>query len=261
LYATPVKDRNGKITSALELVVDINERKVSEKKMEQMMKKLLMTNEKLGVVSKLTRHDARNKLSVITNNVFLAKKQLPKNHDSLEYLDAIESVSGQMANIFDFARIYEKLGTEELSYVDAKKSINEAVSLISCSDDVDFVVGCDRLVVMADSLLRQIFYNLVDNSLKHGKNVTQIRFRYKEGKNNLKLIYDDNGCGIPKDEKEHIFEEGYGKGTGYGLYLIKKTCDAYGWRINETGISGKGAKFTFTIPRKDKNGKTCYLAY
>jgi signal transduction histidine kinase len=58
---------------------------------------------------------------------------------------------------------------------------------------------------MADSLLRQIFYNLVDNSLKHGKNVTQIRFRYKEGKNNLKLIYDDNGCGIPKDEKEHIF--------------------------------------------------------
>ncbi|PVX23571.1 MAG: hypothetical protein CW691_10250, partial [Candidatus Bathyarchaeum sp.] len=260
LYATPVKDRNGKITSVLELVVDINERKVSEQKMEQMMKKLLMTNEKLGVVGKLTRHDARNKLSVIANNVFLAKKELPENHDAVEYLDAIEAVSGQMANIFEFARIYEKLGTEELSYVDVKKSVTEAISLVSCPDTVDFVVNCDRLVVMADSLLRQIFYNLVDNSLKHGKNVTQISFRYKETKNSLKLIYSDNGCGIPKDEKQHVFEEGYGKGTGYGLYLIKKTCDAYGWTIKETGDEGKGVKFTFTIPQKNKNGKTCYLA-
>jgi signal transduction histidine kinase len=165
-----------------------------------------------------------------------------------------------MANIFEFARIYEKLGTEELSYVDVKKSITEAISLISRPDDVDIVVDCDRLVVMADSLLRQIFYNLVDNSLKHGKNVTQISFRYNEGKNSLQLIYDDNGCGIPKNEKKHVFEEGYGKGTGYGLYLIKKTCDAYGWTIKETGSEGNGAKFTFTLPQKNKNGKTCYLA-
>lgn len=166
-----------------------------------------------------------------------------------------------MANIFDFARIYEKLGTEELSYVDVKKSVNEAISLISCSDKITFVVNCDRLVVMADSLLRQIFYNLIDNSLKHGEHVTQVSLRYEEGTDNLKLVYDDNGCGIPDSEKTKIFGEGYGKGTGYGLYLIKKTCDAYGWTIEETGVCGKGAQFTLTIPQKNKNGKTCYLTY
>ena len=138
----------------------------------------------------------------------------------LDYLDAIESVVDQMANIFDFAQIYEKLGTEELSYVDVQKSAEEAISLILCPDGTEFVVECDRLMVLADSLLRQMFYNLIDNSLKHGKNVTQIKLRYREEENSLDLIYEDNGCGIPQDEKDKIFEEGYGRGTGYGLRTL-----------------------------------------
>ena len=51
----------------------------------------------------------------------------------------------------------------------------------------------------------------------------KIRVYYKEGKDQLKLIYEDNGVGISEADKEKIFEEGYGKGTGYGLYLIKKS--------------------------------------
>lgn len=259
LYATPMKDKEGKIIAVLELIVDINERKASEKKIDEMMKKLLMTNEKLEVVGKLTRHDARNKLAVIVNNSFLAKKHLPEAHDVLDYLDAIESVVDQMANIFDFAQIYEKLGTEELSYVDVQKSAEDAISLILCPDGTEFVVECNRLVVLADSLLRHMFYNLIDNSLKHGKNVTQIRFSYKKRENSLELIYEDNGCGVPQDEKHKIFEEGYGKGTGYGLYLIKKTCDAYCWTIKENGTHSKGAKFTLIIPQNGKDEKTAYL--
>ena len=259
LYATPMKNKEGKVTAVLELIVDIDERKASEKKIDEMMKKLMMTNEKLEVVGKLTRHDARNKLAVTVNNIFLAKKHLPEAHDVLDYLDAIESVVDQMANIFDFAQIYEKLGTEELSYVDVQKSEEEAISLILCPDGTEFVVECDRLMVLADSLLRQMFYNLIDNSLKHGKNVTQIKLRYREEENSLDLIYEDNGCGIPQDEKDKIFEEGYGRGTGYGLYLIKKTCDAYGWTIKETGTHGKGAKFTLTIPQNSNDEKTAYL--
>ena len=143
--------------------------------------------------------------------------------------------------------------------MDVQKSEEEAISLILCPDGTEFVVECDRLMVLADSLLRQMFYNLIDNSLKHGKNVTQIKLRYREEENSLDLIYEDNGCGIPQDEKDKIFEEGYGRGTGYGLYLIKKTCDAYGWTIKETGTHGKGAKFTLTIPQNSNDEKTAYL--
>ena len=115
------------------------------------------------------------------------------------------------------------------------------------------------MTVLADSLLRQLIYNLIDNSLKYGETASQIKVYYQNGRDRLKLIYEDNGLGIPKDEKEKIFREGYGKGTGYGLYLIRKTCEAYGWTIKETGKPGKGAQFTMTIPKTDKGEKTRYI--
>jgi len=73
-----------------------------------------------------------------------------------------------------------------------------------------------------------------------------------------KLIYKDDGVGIPDDVKKNLFQEGYGKGTGHGLYLIKKICDAYGWTIQETGEAGKGVQFTITIPKNVKEGKRHY---
>jgi PAS domain S-box-containing protein len=238
---------------------DITERNAAWESLEETMNALVMINEKLGVVGKLTRHDARNKLSVIANNVYLAKQKLAADHTTLEYLGDIESAVDQMEKIFDFARTYEMLGVEELSYMNVEKSVNEAATLFSGLASVKLVNECQGLTVIADSLLRQLFYNLIDDTSKHGEKVSQIRVYYEEGEDQLKLVYEDDGIGIPNDEKEKIFREGYGKGTGYGLYLIKKMCEAYGWTIRETGKPGKGAQFTMTIPKTNKSGKLSYI--
>ena len=114
---------------------------------------------------------------------------------------------------------------------------------------------------MADSLLRLFCYNLIDNSLKHGEKVSHIRFYSEKIKKHegdveekdeygLKLVYEDNGIGIPMAKKEKIFKEGYGKGTGYGLYLLRKMCEVYDWTIRETGKQGKGARFIISIPKE-----------
>jgi signal transduction histidine kinase len=50
-------------------------------------------------------------------------------------------------------------------------------------------------------------------------------------------------------KKKKIFNEGYGKGTGYGLYLIRKTYEAYGWTIHETGVPGKGRTICYEYPK------------
>jgi PAS domain S-box-containing protein len=238
---------------------DITERKEAEKKLDEMMDELVTINEKLGVVGRLTRHDARNKLSIIANNVYLAKQKLPANHNSLKYLGDVESAVDQMEEIFDFARNYEMLGVEELFYMDVGKSVEEAAILLSGMNGVKLVNECQNLMVMADSLLRQLFYNLIDDTLKHGEKVSQIRVHYEEGEDRLKLVYEDDGVGIPENKKKLIFKEGYGKGTGYGLYLIKKICETFGWTIRETGKQGKGAQFTMTIPKTNKNGKESYI--
>jgi signal transduction histidine kinase len=112
--------------------------------------------------------------------------------------------------------------------------------------------------VLADSLLRQLFYNLIDNSLKYGEKVSQIRVHFEESKNCLRLVYEDDGVGVAEEMKSGLFREGFGKGTGYGLYLIKRICEAYGWDIQETCKKGGGARFVMTIPKAEKNGKKTY---
>jgi signal transduction histidine kinase len=51
--------------------------------------------------------------------------------------------------------------------------------------------------------------------------------------------------------KPKLFTKGYGKGSGLGLYLIKKTLEVYGWQITENGVEGKNARFEIAIPQSN----------
>jgi signal transduction histidine kinase len=215
-------------------------------------------NEKLRVVGRLSRHDVRNKLSAVVGNAYLTKKKLPANSEVLNYVAEIEKAVQQAVRIFDFARAYEMLGAEELAYVGAEKTINEAVSLFSDENNAKVTNECHGLQLLADSLLRELFYNLIDNSLKYGKKTSQIRIFYEKSEDQLELVYEDDGVGITPEEKLNLFKEGIGKGTGYGLYLIKKMMEVYGWTIQETGQPGQGARFLITIPAINEKGKANY---
>jgi signal transduction histidine kinase len=96
--------------------------------------------------------------------------------------------------------------------------------------------------------------------LKYGQQLTCIKIHYERYGDALRLIYQDDGVGIPEEVRPKIFDEGYttGKGSGYGLFLIKKMVEVYGWTIEETGEQGKGAQFTITIPKTNANGKENY---
>ena len=238
--------------------LDITDRKKAEKSLNVAFDELALVNEKLGVVGRLTRHDARNKLTALMVNIYLAKQVLPPDSESLKYLTETESATEQIEKIFDFAQIYEQLGVEELWSIDVGESFERATSLLPDSPRIELVNDCSGVEVLADSLLDTLFYNLIDNSIKHGYKVSRIRIYCKTGKNKLKIVYEDDGVGIPKAEKKKIFIEGYGKGTGLGLHLIKIMCTIYGWTIKETGKHGKGSQFTITIPKTNKNGQIGY---
>lgn len=239
----PIFGENGFPNGIIGFAQDITERKKA-------LERMSIVNEKLGVVGKLTRHDVRNKLSTVIGNTYLTKKTLPNDHMALTYLKKIELACEQTTRVLDFAAAYESLGAEGLTLMDVSKAVEEAVSLIAESKGVNVVNICQGLTVMADSALRQLFFNLIENSLEHGKNVSQIKIYYEEGKDRLKLFYEDNGVGIPKANKPKLFDWGFttGKGSGHGLPLIKSMMEIYGWTIEEEGESGKGARFVMTIP-------------
>ena len=78
--------------------------------------------------------------------------------------------------------------------------------------------------------------------------MTLVRISFTLGDNDLTLVYEDNGTGINPHEKERIFEWGYGKHTGFGLFLSREILAITGLTIKETGEAGKGVRFEITVP-------------
>ena len=250
LIATPIKDADGNVVAALELTVNITEKKEAEKKLKEASVRIGLMVEKLRVMSGLTRHDVRNKLSAVTGYAYLLKKKHADLADVVDGLGKMEQSVGEVMRIFDFAKLYEQLGVEELSYVDVAKAVDEVTALFP-DLNLNVVNGCHGLSVLADSFLRQVFYNFIDNTIKYGQKTTAIRVYYeKTEQGELGLIYEDDGVGISTENKSKLFSEGFSTGgsTGFGLFLIKKMIDVYGWQIHETGEPGKGVKFVITIP-------------
>lgn len=245
----------------LGIVTDISELKKAEETLNQTMNELVNVNEKLGVVGSLTRHDVRNKLGVITGNIYLLKKKHSESPEAMDRLVQMEQACKSIVRIFDFAKMYEQLGIEALSFINVEKVVDEAIALFSGTANVKIINECHGISVLADSLLRQMCYNLIDNSIKHGQKVTNIRMHYeKADQDKLNLIYEDDGIGVPVKNKAQLFKEGFstGGGTGFGLFLIKKMMDVYGWQIQENGTPYEGAKFIITIPKLNKSGKENY---
>ncbi len=252
-YSNSITDREGKPVGSIVIGLDVSQLKKAERELRGAM-------EKLQVVGGLTRHDVRNKLSVITGNVYLARKKLLGNIEVLDYLKQIEASVEQTVRILDFAKVYEMLGVEQLMYVDLEKTVDEAISLLPDLKGIKIRNDCYGLTVLVDSLLTQLFYNLVDNALKYGKKLSRIRVYFEEKNDHMNVICEDDGVGVSADEKPRLFKEGYSTGgsTGHGLYLIRKMTEVYGWTIEETGKSGEGARFVMTIPKTNPNGRKNY---
>jgi signal transduction histidine kinase len=254
----PIVNDKGEFVGIIGVSTDITEQKWMQEVFDDAIGKVVELNEKLRVVEGLTSHDIRNKLSALNGRIFLLKKRFSDNTEALLHVREIESISQQILRILEFEKIYAQVGAEELKDINVEQYLAEAVSLFSDLKGTKLINECHGLTVLADSLLRQLFYNLIDNSLKYGEKISRIKVHYEEEENQLKLIYEDDGVGIPKEIRSNLFNEGFGKGTGYGLYLIKRICEAYGWSIQETGKHGHGSQFTMVIPKNDEEGKRRY---
>ena len=190
----------------------------------------------------------------------MLKKKHADEVDVVEGLSKMEQSVKEAVKIFEFAKMYEQLGVEELTSIDVEAKINEATTLFSGSLP-KIINECHGLFVLADSFLRQLFYNFIDNTKKYGVKTNTIKVHYElTSQDSLKLIYEDDGIGIPLENKQQLFKESFSTGgsTGFGLFLTEKMMDVYGWEIEENGEPGIGARFTLTIPKLNKNRKENY---
>jgi len=94
---------------------------------------------------------------------------------------------------------------------------------------------------------RKVFYNRINNAVRHGGKVTEIRFSCVRAGQDLTIVCEDDGNGIPEGEKEAIFGGTYKRRHGHGLFLVAGIIGITGITIRETGVFGEGARFEVRV--------------
>ena len=237
---SPIKNAEGEVTGASVIAQDITERKHAEKS-------LMLANNKLNILSQITRHDILNQLTGLRIYLELAHQECTGHELHPEYFGRLMDTTEVIERLITFTRFYEELGVKAPEWQNIQKTA-ETVAGESPFKGLKIVAETGSLEIYADRLLEKVFFNMYDNALRHGGHVTEIRITFSSKQEGGTLRIEDNGVGIPEDEKKKIFERGFGKHTGMGLFLTREIFSVTGMTIRETGMPGTGARFEIEIP-------------
>jgi PAS domain S-box-containing protein len=220
---------------------DITGRRQAEEALRQ-------ANRKLNLLSGITRHDINNQLLTLNGFAGLLRKKI--TDPGLEdYLSRITRSSSQISAMIRFTREYEQVGVHLPVWQDLQMLVNDAgknATLGSIALNNDLPAGTE---VYADPLITRVFFNLIDNAVRHGGKITTIRFALESRNGDRVIVCEDDGDGVASAIKERIFDRGFGKNTGFGLTITREILDITGIAIHETGDPAKGARFEIVVPQ------------
>ncbi|MDH3365955.1 MAG: PAS domain S-box protein [Thermoplasmata archaeon] len=238
--ASPLLNESGQYLGSLATLVDMTKRKETEVA-------LMKANEKLRLLDAITRHDIVNQLVVLSGYLEMAwgiaDEEKPK-----EYLARMKEAAMTINDQLEFAKDYQAAGSKAPEWIDAKLTLDSVLASIEL-EKIAVESNLDGLELWADPMLEKTFLNLVDNTKRHGERATKIRFSFAIQDDTAVIVIEDDGLGIPDGEKEKIFERGYGKNTGLGLFLIREVLSITDFSISETGQAGAGARFEIVVPK------------
>jgi signal transduction histidine kinase len=212
-------------------------------------KELRQTNEKLSLLSSITRHDIRNQLHALTGYLELSRQKVREPELAAELIAKEEKIADTIAHQINFTGDYEDMGIAAPAWQNVDGIIRQSTTTLPMKD-IRVIVDRSDLEIYADPLFGKVFYNLIDNALKYGGGkMTTVRITSRETNNGLCLLFEDDGAGIASEDKKHLFERGFGKNTGLGLFLSREILSITGITIRETGEPGSGARFGMVVPK------------
>jgi signal transduction histidine kinase len=223
--------------------------RVSELRYRNLADKLVRVNKKLTILSSITRHDIKNQLTALSAYLELSRTSLDNVQEASDYVQKEMRIARTMGEQIDFTKVYEEMGTTAPTWQNISDCVGRGVAALPMRD-VKVEVDCRNLEIYADPLFERVLYNLLDNALKYGGNsMTTIRITSREVDAGLIVTCEDNGEGIAQEDKPYLFERGFGKNTGLGLFLSREILSITGITIAETGEPGKGARFEMVVPK------------
>nr|WP_321351732.1 histidine kinase N-terminal 7TM domain-containing protein [uncultured Methanoregula sp.] len=240
ISGSTVRDPEGEPAGFILLLRDITDRKASEKA-------LAIANEKISLLTQLTRHDISNLITGLDGYLLLLQEKKSSAEDDA-YLHSCIEIVEKIGHQLEFTREYQEIGSHQPLWQPLESILIRAEGNLS-SRGVPVTSTCQTVEIFADPLVVKVFYNILENAIRHGEHVTRIRISSSIAQNRELLItIEDDGIGIPDKDKERIFRYGSGKNTGLGLALSRDILSTTGIRLIETGSWGKGARFEVHVP-------------
>ena len=240
-------DKRGSIVEYQSVGQDITEQKRAEDA-------LALACQKMNLLSSITRHDILNQLTVLSGYLALSE-EFASDEKLLGFIKKEATATERINQQITFTKHYQDIGVQAPQWQNVHDTITAAATLLDLSS-VTVQIPSSNIEIYADPLLGKVFYNLLENAVRHGHATSVVQFSFQETGDTLMIVCEDNGGGIDKETKKHLFKRGYGKNTGFGLFLIREILSITGITIDENGEHGKGARFEITVPNGTYRFKT-----
>ncbi len=249
-WSYPLRHGNQTIGAVVSFL-DITERKRAEQKLRQV-------NQELDAFVYTVTHDLRTPISAVIGYADVLREAYADNlpDDAMDLLKTIENQADKMSLLVEDLLALATAGNIEppdrpieakpiVDYVlcELKNQIRDA--------EIEVIVGELPIIQVPETLLIQLFENLINNSLRYaGPDAGPLEIGgRREGYSSIYWVRD-HGVGVPADERPHLFNVFYrgttGKslpGSGVGLATVQKICQLYGGRASVEETPGGGATF------------------
>lgn len=209
----------------------------------------------LALLTRLVSHDIRNDMAIIYGYTDILTEQV--DEEGRHFVEVIQSRIDDTVRLLEDTSTLVKSIDEERTFepIDLSTILEQEVATIRENHPrvtVDAEIPPD-LTVNADSLLQQLFSNLLQNAVFHnGPEDLVIDVTAQQIDHTSEVVISDNGTGVPPELRERCFElgeQGEGsEGDGIGLYLVSRLADIYGGAVTLEESSTGGARFRVSLP-------------
>jgi PAS domain S-box-containing protein len=232
-------DRTGQKRTSM-IIRDITERRKQEQALQ-------IANQKLNLMNIVAWHDIYNKITGVRGYVELSRKFIT-DPVAEEFRTREEEILKVIQQLISYTKEYQEMG-QQVPRWQSLGIFLDNVRLTGVAGSICITNEAENLELYADPVIEKVFWHLIDNSVKHGKKVTEIRITARESASGCTVTYQDNGVGIPENKRKDLFTKSFGKVTGFDLFFVHDVLDISGMMIDETGEEGKGVRFEITVPK------------
>ena len=216
----PWYDEDGEVGGVLGVTRHITPRKEYEQALER-------ENERLERLASVISHDLRNPLTVAQ-----ARRELLGDEIDSEHLDTLGDALGRMETIIDDVLALARQGkTVDDPVAVTLSAVTREAWATTATGDATLELDGDREFRADRSRLVELFGNLFRNAAEHGGDDVTVRVVATDDG----FAVEDDGAGIPADERDRAFEPGYTterEGTGFGLAIVREIAQAHGWEVS-----------------------------